>query len=461
MWASARSTHEDEGGFAVLVAVMTTTLMLIFTVGMLATGVHLNTASVRDRSWNTALQAAEAGVDHAVYQLAKGTGWTGTGATPLDVPGGQVDVAVVHPAAGHATIYATGHSPSKIAPDAVSRRVRATYGPAGDLDAVLFSETSLSIKNNSSVQGSVFANDDVLVENNANVYGDITSATEGVIVSSNAVVHATGGVGGSVHSGGSGGIALDNGARVEGSAHARATACSGTPGSGYGITANGTVSGSATAWGSVSGSIIGTRTPGTCVLAAQFRSLPAYSWDPSLHTGEVEYSTAAAWLGYVSGNRTNMRGVHHVDVPDCSSNPSGATSVLRMPENLTITGDFTLVTNCRVELVGDVTVSAPTGSSVQLIVLNPTTATESPALDVQRSLSTTNLPSFLVLTTGLVDFKNNVKVNGAVYAASLLIKNSFELTYGNLIDDSVGFGAVKYRRTSWVECRPTTTGTAC
>ena len=82
MWAErALRLRRDEQGFAVMASMLITSILMVFTISMLATGVHLTQASVRDRSWNAALQVAEAGVDLAVYELGVDATYTGTGSS--------------------------------------------------------------------------------------------------------------------------------------------------------------------------------------------------------------------------------------------------------------------------------------------------------------------------------------------------------------------------------------------
>jgi hypothetical protein len=456
---SVERLRDDERGFAVLTAVMLTTVLMLFTMSMLATGVHLTTASVRDRNWNSALQVAEAGVDRAVYELSKDTTYTGTGTGVLDVPGGQVQVLAQSPSPGYLTVWATGWVPSRTATNAVARRIRVTFAPAEAFEFALFSETGLFVKNNAGIYGDVFANEGVETDNNAQIYGDVISATEGVQISNNAVVHATDGQGGDVYSGGPAGIQVDNNAIVEGSAFAQAQSCTGSPGSGeYGITATGTVQGDAVAWGSISGSVLGSRTPSNCQTAQATRTLPTYTWDASLYTGETEYLTTALWTVFKTANTNNMSGVHRVWVPSCSSDPTGALSKIDLG-GVTITDDFVLVTNCRVDMDNNVTVSAADDAIVNIIVLND--STDPPAIYIKNNFTVANDPAVLVYASGLIEVKNNGDTNGGVYAGAISIKNNLDITYDDRINRTIGFGDLKYERQAWVECRPSTINTDC
>lgn len=462
MWGERlRRVREGEGGFAMITALVVSSVMMLFTIGMLATGLHLTDASVRDRRWNTALQVAEAGLDRAVYEIGKDATYTGTATTVLDVPGGQVQLLVNHPSDGEIVVYSTAFVPSRAATNALNRRIRVSFAPQDVFKYALFSETGLFVKNNGEIVGDVFANEGVEIENNAVVDGSVVSATEGVNIGSNAQVRVPAdGIGGNVYSGGPAGITMANNSIVEGSAFAQATSCSGSPGSGaYGISAGGTVRGNAVAWGSISGSVLGTRTPSNCQLAPAVQVLPSYTWDPSLYSGEVEYSTIAGFQAYLAASGTNMSGVHHVWVPSCTSDPGGAGSEIDFGSSKTITSDFVLVTNCRLNFKNNITVSAPDSALVDIVVLN--SSSDPAAVEIKNSFDVEQDPAVLLYSPGLISVKNNPDHNGAVYAGAISVKNNLDVTYDPRVERTLGFGALKYDRVAWVECAASSSGTAC
>ncbi len=459
MWADrVRARLRGDDGFAMVTAVMVSSVMMLFTVGMLATGMHLTDATVRDRSWNTALQVAEAALDRAAYEVSKDPLYVGTSGVPMDLPGGQAEVLVDRPALGEIIVYATAWVPSRAATNAVSRRIQVTFGPEDVFSFALFSETGLYVKNNAVIEGDVFANEGVQIDNNAIVHGSAISATEGVELGSNAELRKVDGERGSAYSGGPAGIHLSNGAIVHGDAFAQATACSGTPGSDeYEIDAGGgQILGDAVAWGSITG-VSGTSTPNNCQLAQATKTLPVFNWDPSLYEGELEYTTKAAFQSYVTANGGVVNGVHHVWVPECSSDPSGSDAL--DVGGITINTDLTLVTNCKLDMDNNVTVTAPDAALVNIIVVND--STDPPAVLIKNNFDVDNDPAVLLYATGLIQVKNNPDHNGAVYAGAISIKNNLDVTYDPRVERTMGFGDVKYDRRSWVECRVSTTGTDC
>jgi hypothetical protein len=451
----------DEGGYAMVLAIILTSLMMIFTLGMMNTGIHLETQTVKDVSWNRALGVAEAGVDKTLYEIGKNPSYAG--ANGIAVPGGEVDVSVVSPAAGYLTLYATGYSPSKTAVNAKKRRIKVEYGPDDIFDFALFSSTGITLKNNGTTHGDVFANSSVLFENNSTVYGSVTSATGTVQLTNGAAVRKEGDRLGNVYTGGydaSGlwGLSLSNNAVVEGSAFAQAETCPGTTADDtrYNIVTSGTIGGSATARGSITGSVGGTRTPRNCQLRASNRTLPAYTWDPTLYTGEVEYSSIAAFTAAV--DQAHLTGVIRVWDPVCSSSPGGAGSVISL-SGATVTGNLVFNTNCRIDANNDFTVSAPSSAIVNVIVEN---ASSSPAaVTIKNNLTVTNDAAVLFYSSGLIDVKNNLDEQGAVYSGAIAVKNNMDVVYDARVERSLGFGDVKYDRVSWQECKASSTGTTC
>lgn len=461
MWADRLRTalHRDDG-FAMVTAIIVSSVLMMFTMGLMATGLHLTDATTRDRSWNIALQVAEAGVDFATYTLGIDDTYVGTGGSVIDVPGGQVEMLVDRPSDGAITIYSTGWVPTKTATNAVSRRIRADYAPEDVFSYALFSETGLYVKNNAVIEGDVFANEGVEVGENAIVKGSAISATEGVEIGNGAELQQVDGIGGSAYSGGPAGIYVNNTAKVYGDAYAEATSCAGsTPTDTYDVVVVGTgrVHGEALAWGPISGNV-GSSVPFNCQLAQATKTLPEYNWDPSLYTGEQLYSTIGAFETYLAANEEFLTGVHRVWVDDCDADPGGAGTYIEMG-GMNVSDDFVLVTNCRIDFSNDFTVSAGDDALIDIVVLN--TSSDPPAVHIKNNLEIENDPAVLLYATGLITVKNNPNHNGAVYAGAISIKNNLDVTYDPRVERTLGFGDVKLDRSAWVECTVGTTGTDC
>jgi hypothetical protein len=457
--------NDGEGGYAMILAIILSGMLMVMTIGMLGTGVHLQGATAKDASWNDSLRAAEAGVDRAVYELTKSSSYVGTGSGVMTVAGGEAQVLVDAPAAGSVTIYSTGWSPSRAAGNASHRRIKVAFGAADSFNFALFSTTGLSVKNNGVTHGDVFANNSILLESNSTVYGSVTSATGTVELQNNAMIRKETGRLGNVYTGGydpagSWGLTMSNGSVVEGNAYAQAETCPGISAddSRYNIVASGSILGSASARGTISGSVTGTRTPYNCQLRAATRSLPQYTWDPSLYTSPQTFSTLASFQTWVNANQGNLTGVVRLWDPACASGPSDAANVVNM-NGATVTGNFVMVSNCRIDANNDFTVTAPSSKIVNLIVQNASTSPA--AVTIKNNFTVTNDAAVLVYSTGLIDVKNNIDDTGAVYAGAISIKNNMQVDYDPRVERSLGFGDLKYARQSWQECVSSTTGTGC
>ena len=465
LFSRVHVASRGEDGFAMVAAVTLTSVMMIFTIGMLATGIHLTEATVRDESWNRALQVAEAGVDHALYMLETEPTYLGSGAGTIEVPGGEAQVLVSSAAAGFVTVYSTGWSPSQDAANASRRRIRVDYAPEDTFSFALFSTTGLAVKANGHTEGDIFANNSVLLEENTVVDGSVTSATGTIELDNGAAIREDEDSAGSAYSGGYDeidlfGITLGNNAVIQGDAYAQAESCPGETDDStrYNILANGTIQGSATARGSVSGNVGGTRSSYVCEERAATRVLPQYNWDSSLYAGEIEYTSLATFQAWVAGNQTNLTGVHRLWDPLCSADPSGELTKISL-NGAHVTDDFVLVTNCRIDANNDFNVDAPSEAIVNLIVQNA--SSDPPAIVIKNNFEVNNGAAVLVYSTGLIEVKNNIDESGAVYAGAISIKNNMEVTYDARVERTLGFGDMKYDRLAWMECRASTTDTDC
>ncbi|MBA3303174.1 MAG: hypothetical protein H0U26_04800 [Acidimicrobiia bacterium] len=454
-----RRADRGEEGIALVVTMVVITIVMMLTIGMLATGVHLDQATARDRRYNLALQVAEAGVDQAAYQLKLASTYPGTGVNAVDVPGGQYEVVTSSPARGYVVVTSTGHVPSRSATNAVRRRVRVTFGPSKSFEFALFSETSLELKNNGATTGDVWANESLVMDNNTTLKGSVTSARGTVSLGSNARVEKNGSEGGAIYSGGfdaggSWGIELSNNAVAEGSANARAETCPGTAAdnSRYNISNNGTIEGNATARGSINGTVNGIKTPFNCQPREPDRQLPTFTYDASLYPSPVEYTTVASFQAWVSANSSALTGTRRVWVDACASDPSGGSSVLDLG-GTTITGEFTLITNCRIDFNNNADYSGSPDTQVSIISLN--TSSSPPSIDIKNNFDIPDpAPAVLLYTTGLIQVKNDTESNGAVFSGAISIKNNLDVTYDPRVERTLGFGPVRYERISYEEISP-------
>ncbi|HVM40519.1 MAG TPA: hypothetical protein VM618_07040 [Acidimicrobiia bacterium] len=445
-----------EEGFAMIAAITVSSVLVVFTLAMLASGMHLQQSTVRDAAWNEALSVAEAGVDRAVHEITTNPGYTGTGGTPMAVPGGEVEITVTGEDLGEISIEAVGYVPSRDAAQRQVRRLFVTYGPEDVFKYALFSTTGLFVKNNAVTYGDLFANNSILLEQNSTVYGSVISATGTIELQNNATIRRNDGEGGNAYTGGyhtTGlwSLRMANGSVVEGSAFAQAETCPGTTAdnSRYNIQANGTIQGDAAARGTISGSVQGSRTPFNCQLRHATKTLPEYRWSPDLYVGEVEYTSIAQWTS-LGPPDTALKGVHRVWDEACTANPSASSSVINM-NGAQVVDDFVFVTNCRVDAVNNFKVVAPQDSLVNIIVLNG--STDPAAVEIKNNFEVTNDAAVLLYSTGLIHVKNNIEETGAVYAGAISVKNNMDVVYDARVERTLGFGDIKYDRIAWQECK--------
>jgi hypothetical protein len=462
-----RRRAEPDDGFALIVVMVVISIVTIMTIGMIATGLHLDQATARGRRHSVALQAAEAGLDQAVYQLSEDGLYTGTGG-PVPVPGGQYEVTVTVPRRGWATIVSTGYVPTKTAANVVKRRIRATYGPERAFRYALFSESGLEVKNNGETVGDVFANQAVVLTNNSAVRGSVTSATGKVQLENNATVRKNDeGEGGDVRSGGydlggAWGVQLQGGAVVEGNVSARAEQCPGSSAddSLYNVSNNGQIQGNAVARGNINGSVQGSKTPFTCVERPATQQLPQFHYDPELYPSPNEYGASpdadgvrtgalAAFQTWAGTHKDSMTGTHRVMDAACRDAPGGTDNKVELTDT-TITGDFTLITNCRVDFGNGSSYSGSPDAYVTIISLNGSTSPA--AIDIKNNFEIPNPgPAVLMYSPGLIEVKNDSETNGAVFAGSISFKNNMDVTYDPRVERTIGFGSKRYERISWEE----------
>ncbi|MER3452512.1 MAG: hypothetical protein C4344_02155 [Acidimicrobiia bacterium] len=437
-----------------IVSMLVVTMLVVMTMGLLASGLHLQAATARDLRWNRAVQVAEAGVDQAVYHLASDPDYARAGPVTGSVPGGTYTVSVQRPAPGWIVVTSTGEA------GGVRRRIQVTYGPAAVFTYALFSDTGLVVKNNNATTGDVFANGSIVMKQNSGVRGSVTSATGTVFMENNAQIRRNGDTGGNVYTGGfhlagGWGLYLSPNAVVEGDAYAQEETCSPPDPDPlhYAIVANGRIQGSALAGGPISGSVGGIRTPYNCQVRQPTRTLPPFHFlpenYPSIRKFCADYApcagSAQGFQAWADANAANLSGVAYVN----DTNPSAVIDLGRK----TITGDFTLITNTLIDFANNTTYAGSPDARVTIVSLNP--STDPPAINIKNNFTIPDPPpAVLIYSTGLIFVKNNAESNGAVYASAISIKNNLDITYDPRVERTVGFGPVRYERVSWKELPP-------
>lgn len=431
----------------------------------------------------------------------------------------------VCPAKSHIIIDSTG---TVGATNRERKRIQVTLGPEPSFKYALFSEDSLDLKNGSEIIGDIFSNNNIEVRLNNVIEGDVISSGGVVVVDKSEVCEArnwelaapgadlceagapllSGGGGGSIYSGGCFGDDDHNsfeayntvaqngdgdctdsgegwginfthsGASLEKHAEARrdCPAPSGQTVGGtlYRIQGTATVSGNSVAFGSISYNGGGTETT-ICKQRFGDRALPPYTFSRELYENAygvgsvIEYDSVAefeTWLNAdnASGdpNVDNLVGVHYVWEGDTDD---VCDDVIDDFNGATIVGDFVLVTNCRIDAKNNLTVDAPSASTVNIISLND--SVEPAAIDIKNDLDvvkedpedpadadTDDAPVVLLYSAGLIKIKNTAVSTGAVYGGEIDIFNGMNIVYDARVERTIGFGGASLTRLSWREVPP-------
>ena len=469
-------SEHDEGGFALIMSVVIATVCLILVTSILAMGLHLDSATFRERRWQMALQVAEGGVERAVAEVNRAavddpdapigdviaTG-AGEHPTPIDIPGGQFASNVTALAGGAGfQVDAVGYVPDATSPNRLMRRIRVTFEPEPSFKYALFSNTGIEVKNdnNQPINGDIFANDDIVVAQNAEINGSVISASGSVHIAENVrIQEATDGTGGSVYSGGvhpadSGpgerpwGVRLDGNTLVENEVHVQVPTppCSSPSENDYNLKfgGNGVVVGGSVF---VPGSVNGTGTTGSvdddaCEQAFGVTSLPEFTYQESAYPGiqKVDWDD---FTGTVSGYMY----VDDLNDPDaeidlCSVNGTA--------------GDVVLITEARLVRTNSCGTfyTGPTDRTIQLIVLNDNgeTATFGPSVQLGNNFDLPNpSPALLLYSQGYCDLGTTVINSGAIYCNGLEVQTNMYLSYDPRIRSLVGFGGVLFERAAFRE----------
>jgi hypothetical protein len=487
-----RRFHRDEEGYALVTSILLLAIMSLLMMASLAAGDSVNNLTGRGTRWTALLGVAESGVNDAVTRLsanrnavATSTGckYDGSSTTACAGPGGEYQVAWQKQARGKILITAYGFYPSATGyfsgvRNSMAREVQVTMGPERSFRYALFSETTLDIKNGTTVVGDIFSNAKLLIENNAIICGNVDNATLGVELGDNAMIVK--GISGNscesdanVTSGGS--ISMDNnGATIEGDATASGPTqqnCPPTPNTNYSIT-GGQVLGTATACGVITSTAPDSH-PNTKTSPPVTQALPSFTFDPANYTdltcypstgtcGSSNTSTTAV-TSFNGLSKNNMTGTYAV----WQTQPTASTKINL--DGMVVGGDLTIVTNAPIDFGNTSNVTGVSGSNLVLISLYiPPTGTTCSTNGGDCSIYGKNSIivdegdpddpddgiAMLAYTPGKMAFKNQGNAaDGALYAGSMDIKNGFSITYNARVDSIAGFGAA-LKQKLWVELKP-------
>jgi hypothetical protein len=345
---------------------------------------------------------------------------------------------------------------------ASQRHVRVIMAPPKTFRYALFSDSDIDTKNNDEVNGDIWANGNVTVDQGDTVNGSVTSATGYLFMRSNSKV--TGDVQTGSYS--SSGYAVDgtaNGTVIGGNVKASTTNadpdCNGEPTGKYRVSA-GTISGKVTTLGTqVSGADPSKVFTNVCTHAPATKPMPTFNWEPANYQpAPVEFASPSAFNNYVNANKANMKGTFVINGGG-QNDPVDITGIK-------VSGDLTIV-------AWDAPITADSGNAdvtaanntEKLLVLvsyytpSPNVACSSNggnpgdcAIGIKNGFSPSDNTATLVYApNGPVAFKNNAEFFGAVYANNIVMKNNQVTTYDPAVEQVVGFGPVTLAQESWQE----------
>jgi hypothetical protein len=514
MTTTMRRLRREEEGYSLVIAMLLLAIMAV----LLVVGLDAGTSSLRQSSlsieWSKALTVAEAGLNDSITRL----GESRSAANPCNMStstvctggGGQYQVGWTQ-TGGKIVVTSVGYFPTKTNPT-FTREVQATYEPVPAFRYALFSQTALDIKNGATITGDIYSDGQVSVGQNATICGSVLSSAGGVslanggqILKSDAAL-ACSGKSGKVWTGGPTGIVGSSQVVISGDAVAGApsTTTCGSTSSSYAVTISGggnfTVQGAAAACGMISG-ITGetSSAPGVTTTAPVPVTFPTFVFDPNNYPtastdplrlqcyptggitvpicGSNQSSTAIAdFNAYLAAHKSSLTGTFAVwqtsPQPMSSSSCTTASTTQICLDGITLSGDFTLVTNAPVDFGNTSTVSTTSSSvSADMAVVSTyhsasgTTCTtnggdcsiygqNSVEFDAGAVSDPDDGVVGLLYTTGKMAFKNHPASQppgeGALYAGSMDLKNGYDILYNARIERVLGFGTT-YERTLWQE----------
>jgi hypothetical protein len=458
--AEHRNATRNESGFAMITAILVITIVAGLSTVVLTSGSHSDRSSQRGRNWTVALQTADSGIQRAVaYMQATNGGVPGpfagatadgtytTVVTSLGRHRYQIDsTAVVGAGQGMVT----------------TRSVRAVIGPPKSFRYALFSLTDVNTKNNNYVEGDVWANGNVTVQQGDTIEGSANAATGWVFLDNGSTIT------GSVVSGGyntSNGRAIDvsTNAHIGGTAKADSTVpdCEDdVTHQFYNVNVVGDISGAVSAWGSkTGGGSTGPFTGSVCIDAPASEEMPAYSYSPANYTPTpVEFATPTAfntWLA--AGHHSNLSGTYYI-------HGGGASDPVDI-NGVTIGADTTIIAEAApIDAFGGAGVGAVNSTDKVLVLVSYFTPAPGSActdeggnpadcaVGIKKNFQPNdNTATLIYAPNGPVAFKNNADFIGAVYANDIVLKNNLKVIYDARVDQIVGFGPVTLQTESWQE----------
>ncbi|MGZ6898312.1 MAG: DUF7305 domain-containing protein [Acidimicrobiia bacterium] len=475
--------RRDERGVALVTAIMVGFVATMLVVTTMFVAFHDQTSSARNRSWGQALHVAESGVHQAIAYLQNSSGVVPSGTVTGTTDVGTYQYRILAQSRNRYQIDSVGTVGSASSTQA-SRRLRVTMAPPLSFMYALFSESDVTTKNNNNVCGDIYATTYVQVYNGDAVRastspscpsgstvgsGNVTSATSYISMDNNSTIEGQAWSGGYNSSGYA--ISMSNGASIGNGAKASSATpgCTDDPShSSYKIGSSGSVTGDATAWGTITSSVSGTKTQNICTVASETKSIPQFTFNSANYSSVRTYSFPADYASfnsYIAANKASLSGTFYIT--------GGSASYPVSLDGVTVSGDLTVIaTDAPIDMSsGGIGAS---GTNDKMIVLATwysapasgcATTGGNPgdcAIGIKNNFapSSTSLSGgdntavLLYAPNGPVAFKNNADFHGAIYANNIQIKNNMNVSYDPRLEQIVGFGGSTLTITDWQECDP-------
>jgi Tfp pilus assembly protein PilX len=482
--------RRDEEGMALITVIMLSMIATMFVATTMYVAFHDQTSSGHNRSWGQALHVAESGVHEAIAYLQNSGGAVPSGTQTGTTAEGTYQYRIVAQSRNRYQIDAVGTVGSAGALQG-SRRLRVTMAPPVSFTYALFSLSDVTTKNNNQVCGDIYAGSSVEVYNNDKVLaatnascpaggtlgsGNVTAATKFVQLDNGSYVQ------GDAWSGGynSSGNGIDNGGTIGGDAKASDTTpgCLDDPGHAKYKISGGTIGGNATAWGTISSAVTGTKTPNTCTAASETRSIPSFTFNTANYPASTLHTYSfptdyTAFNNYIAANKNSLSGTFYITGYDGSH----AVDL----GGVTATGDLTVIsTDAPIDASGGIGASGTNDKVVVLASFYAAAATDCTtgggnpgpgcAIGIKNNFApsssslsgASNTAVLIYAPNGPVAFKNNADFQGAVYANNIQVKNNMNVSYDPRLQQIVGFGSSTLQITDWQECDPgSVTASSC
>ncbi|MGH2726357.1 MAG: hypothetical protein ACRDKS_05210, partial [Actinomycetota bacterium] len=327
------------------------------------------------------------------------------------------------------------------------------------------------------IDGDVWSNQNVLLEQGNIVHGSVTAATGWLATKTGVTIDDDVWTGGYDPANFDRAIHLDSGGLIGGNAKASVTAppdpvtCGGEDPTRYKVRVEGTstIVGNVVTWGpkTGSGTVQGTVTQNVCTSSPPTKPLPTFTYsaanyDPATHhefgTPDTASATAVSdFQNYIATISGAVSGSYYV-------NQFGAVNQdVRIDlTNVVIAGDTTIIANAPIFANG-ITDSAGDAIFTLVSTYQPPTGTSCDlnqdksecSIHLKNNFQPSGNTAVIVYAPyGPVAVKNNQVQYGTIYADAIQIKNNQSLHYDSRVERMVGFGAVTYEVERWVELAP-------